>query len=156
MSDSYSTEIVPRLYHFIDRDETCLPGDYLPDAPGALIADDGMLRAAGYISGSYRPRKWERVKPGAFIRRLYGGFTLRVRQCGDARSTHWVIERLHRSSVGGKEYEIIETLAFAFQHSPIWANNYQAAMRLAEYCYPVPRPPVPGGWVEARRVRAYW
>lgn len=72
MSESYSTEIVPRLYHFIDRDETCLPGDYLPDAPGALIADEGMLRAAGYARGFYRPRGWNRVKPGVF-EKSYGG-----------------------------------------------------------------------------------
>ncbi len=156
MSNSYSTEIVPRLDHFIDRDKTDLPGDYLPDAPGVLIANEGMLRAAGYVSGSYRPRGWDRVKTAAFRKAADHGDRLQVRPCGNAQSARWVIERLHRWWIGGKEYEIIEALVFGFPHSPIWANNYQAAMRLAEYCYPVPRPPVPGGWVEAQRIRIYW
>jgi hypothetical protein len=140
------------LFRFIGRDKTALPDDYLPDAPGALIADEGMLRAAGYVRGSYRPRGWDRVKPGVF-EKSYGGSIFRVRQCGNARSEHWVIERLHRSTVGERNYEIIEALVFAFQHSPIWASSYQAAMRLAEYCHPIPRPPVGGFWIEVRLVR---
>ena len=46
-----------------------------------------------------------------------------------------------------------EALVFPFGPAPIFTREYQAAMRLAEYCYPIPRPPVAGCWELARKRR---
>src|SRR5271156_1003597 len=42
----------------IDREQTEMPSDYLPEAEGMLIAGKAMLRAAGYRPGSRRSRSW--------------------------------------------------------------------------------------------------
>lgn len=157
MNEFCSDIVAPRLFEcYIERAQTEMPGFYLPNARGALIAGDDMLHAAGYVSGSYRPRGWTPAKPGNYQRRI-GGYTLRVRQCGDRHSDHWVIDRLRTLKVNGAlvvlgyDYLIVETLVCAFGSVPIWARKYQAAMRLAEHCHPIPRSPVAGCWIEAYR-----
>jgi hypothetical protein len=63
-------------------------------------------------------------------------------QCGK----FWLIERsLDLNSGRCRE---IEALVFAFELLPIWTHTYQEAMRLAEYCDPIPREPVAGKWVK--------
>ena len=45
MTELYSAEAAPRLFECdLDRSQTKMPGDYLPDAPGVLIAGKDMLR----------------------------------------------------------------------------------------------------------------
>ena len=83
--------------------------------------------------------------PGDY-RMSVGKHDLVVRQCGNPRSPHWTIERLEPRADKG-----LEVLVCTFGHGePIWARTYQAAMRVAEYCYPIARPPVAGRWEVAR------
>jgi hypothetical protein len=133
----------PHLFEFVERGETEIPADYLPEAPGVIFAGKDMLTAAGYIPGSNRPRGWRLLCPGNYLKKV-GRHVLMVRQCGGARSEHWSVERLN------EEYDT-EALVCPFSHSPIFVRKYyQAAMRLAEYCYPIPSAPVCGVWTIAR------
>ena len=46
MSDLYSEEVAPQLFEpLIERDQTELPDDYLPGAPGMLPAGKDLLHA---------------------------------------------------------------------------------------------------------------
>jgi hypothetical protein len=69
-----------------------------------------------------------------------------VRQSGNARSDDWTIERIEIRKVRGIEALVCTSGNFV----AIWARTYQAAMRVAEYCYPIARPPVAGRWEVAR------
>jgi hypothetical protein len=142
MNDAFSEEAAPRLFEFVERGETEMPADYLPEARGVMLAGEDMLSAAGYVGGSNRPHKWVQIQPGNY-RKYVGKHILMVRQCGGPRSEHWTIERLD------EDYNT-EALLVPFGHAPIFARKYQAAMRLAEYCHPIPRPPVAGCWKVAR------
>jgi hypothetical protein len=147
MSDLFSEEAVLRLFEFVERSETKIPADYLSEAPGVLFAGEAMLSAAGYIPGSNRPPGWVVRSPGNFTKRV-GPYGLQVRQCGNSRSEHWSIERYELW-----EHKGPEALTFPFGRMPIWARRYQAAMRVAEYCHPTPRPPVAAYWEFARARR---
>jgi hypothetical protein len=132
-------------FEFVDRRETDMPADYLPAAPGVMFAGEDVLSAAGYNPASYRPRGWVRHLPGDYRKRV-GKHVLEVRQCGNSRSKHWTIERFEFW-----DYKGMEALVLPGEHSePIWARTYQAAMRVAEYCYPIARPPIAGRWEVAR------
>jgi hypothetical protein len=149
MTDLHTDEAAPRLFECdIDRSQTKMPDDYLPDAPGVLIAGEDMLRAAGYVPGSNRPRGWLPAYPRNFRRRPRhkGDHMLWVRKCGEL----WIIARSLDLDVNTRK---IETLVFAILPLPIWTRSYQAAMRLAEYCHPIPRTPVAGYWAEECMVR---
>jgi hypothetical protein len=148
MSNSFSDQTAPRLFErIIDRNQTALPSDYLPEAPGALIASEDMLRAAGHTKRRHRPHGWSPRKPGVFRKLIGNELLLQVRQCGNARSDHWSIEVVH---VPEFSREWVEALVCAFSGRPIWALTYQGAMRMAEHCHPLPRPPVAGRWAKAR------
>ena len=142
MSELFSDKAAPPLFEFVERGETEMPADYLPEAPGVMFAGEDMLSAAGYVPGSNRPQGWRRLWPGNY-RKYVGKHVLMVRQSGGARSERWTIERLD------EDYKT-EALVFPFGNVPIFARKYQAAMRLAEHCYPMPRPPVAGCWQVAR------
>jgi hypothetical protein len=141
----FSEETTPSLFSFVERGETELPTDYLPKAPGVIFAGEHMLREAGYVAGSNRPRGWRRLWPGNY-RKYVGKHILMVRQCGGPMSEHWTVERLD------EDYNT-EALVLPFGPAPIFTRQYQSAMRLAEYCYPIPRPPVAGCWQPARKRR---
>jgi hypothetical protein len=66
------------------RSQTKMPDDYLPEAPGVLIAGEEMLRAAGHVPASHRPAGWTPGESGTFMRRRRrdGDHTLWVRKCG--------------------------------------------------------------------------
>jgi hypothetical protein len=149
MPELYTDGAAPRLFECdLDRSQTKIPDDYLPEAPGVLIAGEDMLRAAGYVPGSNRPRGWKRTNPDAFTKPSRDGVhTLRVRQCGHAKDEDklWIIERSSCAAIG---YRKIEALVFAFGKMPIWTRTYQGAMRLAELCDPLPLPPVAGCWTK--------
>jgi hypothetical protein len=148
VSELFSDNTAPRLFEsIIDRDRTALPSSYLPEAPGVLIASEDMLRAAGHAPHGHRPRGWTPLRPGVFRISIGNLVFLQVRQCGNARSDHWTIEVVHDPVVSP---EWAEALVCAFSGRPIWARTYQGAMRMAEHCYPLPRPPVAGRWVKAR------
>jgi hypothetical protein len=144
MSALLSGTAARRLFEFLDRGAIEMPADYLPDAPGVMFAGEDVLSAAGYVPGSNRPRGWLRHLPGDY-RKPVGKHALVVRQCGNARSERWTVERVEPWADKG-----IEALVYSPGRAPIWARTYQAAMRLAEYCYPIPRPPVSACWEVAR------
>ena len=140
-------ETTPRLFeHIIDRDQTALPLDYIRYAPGVVTASKDMLRAAGHTPGRRRPCGWKQRQPGVFRKPIDNQLFLQVRQCGDARSDHWTVELVHKQDFS----EWVDALTCAFSWRPIWAGTYQGAMRLAEHCHPLPRPPVAGRWDRAR------
>jgi hypothetical protein len=85
MSDLCSDHTAAHLFEFVERSVTEMPADYLPEAPGVMFAGEDMLRAAGYVPGSNRPRGWCRLRPGNY-RRYVGEHILTVRQCGSASS----------------------------------------------------------------------
>jgi hypothetical protein len=131
----------PHLYGFVERGDTELPGDYLPEAPGVIFPGEAVLSAAGYVAGSKRPHGWHMLRPGNY-RKYVGKHVLMVRQCGGPRSEHWTIERLDEFNT--------EALVLPFGPAPIFARNYQSAMRLAEHCYRSVDLPIPARWVVAR------
>jgi hypothetical protein len=121
----------------VDRSDTEMPDDYLPTARGILIAGRDMLRAAGYVPGSCRPRGWSRRNPGVFARpSAESQHILWVRQCG----RFWVIERSFEFSEHGCDFRDDYALTCALTDMPISTRTYQAAMRLAEHCDMSPRP----------------
>jgi hypothetical protein len=144
VSDLNSDTAASQLFDFLDRDATGMPADYLPDAPGVMFAGEEFLRAAGHAPKSNGPHGWLREQPGNY-RKPVGEHVLQVRQCGNSRSNHWTVERWSLWDDQG-----IEALVSSGENVPIWARTRQAAMRLAEYCYPIARAPVAGHWEVAR------
>ena len=136
MSALHSNGVAPLLFEFVDRAETAMPTDYLPEAPGVLVTSE--TPNAAKLDG------WRRHQPGDYRKRV-GKHVLQVRQCGNSKSNRWTIERFEFF-----DYKGMEALVFPFGHLPIWARTHQAAMRMAEHCYPVPQPPVVGCWEVAR------
>jgi hypothetical protein len=130
------------LFEFVDRAETAMPADYLPEATGVMLAGDDVLTAAGHRPGSHL-KGWARIGPGNY-KKYVGLHTLMVRQCGGARSEHWTVERID-------EDHNTEALVLPFGPALIFAHNRQAAMRIAEYCYPNPKPPFAACWEVGRR-----
>jgi hypothetical protein len=144
MSTLHSNVVAPLLFEFVDRAAIEMPADYLPAAPGVMFAGEDVLSAAGYVPGSNRPRGWHQHLPGDY-RKPLGEHVLVVRQSGNARSERWTIERVEPCADKG-----LEALVLPVRRAPIWARTYQAAMRVAEYCYPIPRPPFLARWEVTR------
>jgi hypothetical protein len=144
MSDLFPATAAPLMFEYVDRGDTAMPADYLPQAPGVMFANEDILNGAGYLPGSSRPKGWLKNQPGNYTKRV-GKHVLQVRQCGDSRSVHWTVERFEFW-----DFKWIEALVFPFGHVPIWARTRQAAIRLAEHCYPVPCLPIAGRWEVAR------
>jgi hypothetical protein len=107
----------------VERSKTDMPDDFVPWAPGVVIASDYLLRAAGHRPGLRRPEGWSPGKPDVFTKVMYGN-RLMVRGCGE----FWTAER-----------ELDEVLAFPFGPLPVFTRTSQAAMRLAEYWHPCPQ-----------------
>jgi hypothetical protein len=135
----------PLFECLIDRDQTELPSDYVPEAEGVNIAGEGMLRAAGYRLGSNRPRAWTKRNCHVYRKKTDDcrARVLQVRRCGD----FWIVERWPDWDTSSS---LLCALTCAFSGRPIWTRGYQAAMRLAEHCDPSPRTPVAGCWKKAR------
>jgi hypothetical protein len=74
---------------------------------------------------------------------------LQVRKC--ANENLWVIERFLDGDwldPAGRPGLNIYALACTQTGRPIWAQTYQAAMRLANYCHPIPQSPIVGRWAQ--------
>jgi len=138
-------KVAPRLFKFLARGKTEMPANYLPSARGVMFAGEDLLKGTGQVPGSYRPRGWRRHQPGVYRKRV-GNHLLQVRQCGDARSVHWTIERIELWTDKGIEALVLTS----GRGEPIWARSFQAAMRVAEHCHPIARPPVFASWEVAR------
>jgi hypothetical protein len=118
------------LGQFIERTHTGLADWFMPHKIGAMIPSDDDIRAAGYRSGSKRPRAWTRKSVDTFSKRV-GGHTLWVRgTMKGPRSKLWTSERV------GVTNDEDQVLIHALCRLPILNRTYQAAMRLAEFCHP--------------------
>jgi hypothetical protein len=154
----------PAFDTWLDREQAkMLPSDYLAEAPGVAIAGDAILRAIGYRPGSQRPPGWFKRNTGVFryLRRFktnaglfayaahMDGMILQVRQCENEKL--WVIERFRAGDwldPAGRLGLNIYALVCTQTGRLIWAPTYQAAMRLANYCHPIPQPPIVGRWAQ--------
>jgi hypothetical protein len=157
MTELYSYEAAPEAPSLLEADlfdcmidrPANLP-DYYLHGPGVWIAGADMLLAAGHVPGGARPHGWHQFCRGAYTKPSRDGhYTMRVRQHGK----FWIIERSGEVDVDGVGYRGIEALVFNFQARlapmPIWTHTCPAAMRLAEFCEPVPPARVKGIWIEA-------
>jgi hypothetical protein len=150
MTETYSDKEEPELVECnVDRIHTGMESDYLPEAPGILIAGQDLLRAAGYRAGMPRPFYWKPAEPGKFMRPrlIKTGNKLWVSNCGE----YWLVERTLDSKMG--TCRTLQTLVFAFLPLPICTRTPEAAMCLANYCDRIPKVPVPGRWAKVWRVR---
>jgi len=64
----------------IDRAKADMPPWFMPDAGGAFIPCDQLLRKAHYRPGSNRPRDWA-PRTGTYSK-WFGDYVLCVRGCG--------------------------------------------------------------------------
>jgi hypothetical protein len=156
MSKSCSQEIACDIFEcHLDRAEAGMPDYFIPEAPGVLLAGKDMLIAVGNVPEAPEPagwtpgvplipdhpRAWEAAdfeKPSADGDRM-----LRVKRFGK----FWMPERSIRVSWSRGQLRQVQSLVFAFGNAPIWTRDRQAAMRLAEYCDPIPTSPVAGLWL---------
>jgi len=134
------------FFTHLDREEIELPSFYLPDASGVVITSQAMLCAAGHTPNRRLPPKWKKVAPGVFRKDIRDLRPLQVRQSGDARSNHWMIEVLHQQFLAPPK---VHALVCAFSGRPLWADTRLGAMRLAEHCHPLPRSIIAAYWALA-------
>jgi hypothetical protein len=124
----------------LDRAQADMPDWYLSSAHGVLIAGKPVLDAIGEDPGRRDPAGWFRSASGFWKPGFDANTVLWVQKCGQ----YWIVER---SQCRGGEHRD-ETLVYAFGPCPIWTRDRQAAMRLAEYCDPIPQAPVEGCWAD--------
>ena len=99
----------------IERKNTQLKADFVPWAPGIVIASDYLLRTAGYTStASHRPPRWRKHRRWGYFRK--GPIVVRK------RDEFWFVE----SAFG-------DVLVFRYGSMPICTRTHQAAMKLAEH-----------------------
>jgi hypothetical protein len=105
----------------VERSAAGLPNWFVNWATVVGVASSEFLRAANYDPGS-RPPGWQSDRPGVFWKPVGSWASLLVRQCRE----FWTIERERCRG---------ETL---FAGEIICARTREAAMRLSEFCYPLP------------------
>jgi hypothetical protein len=130
--------VAPELFErFIERADAGLKGDFIGTANGVVVAGRDLIRGLDNFSASdwlpsYGGGGFDRELPDVHI-------TLEVDRIGD----YWYVRRSEYS-----EYDRVLILAVAFEKVPICTRTADGAMRLADHCYPVPRWPMAGCWVE--------
>jgi hypothetical protein len=108
---------------FVNRNNTNLPTDFVPWAPGIVLPSEYLLRAARQKCGrgsQHRPKGWSSRPCNSFAKSVFGNF-LKVSQCGQL----WGIER-----------DCNEALVFRFGSMPVFTQTSDDAMLLVEYCHP--------------------
>jgi hypothetical protein len=140
----------------LDRDQAGIPPRYMPSVSRVLLANEDLLKSIGMVPGAPEPDGWSPAVPpisesNAFrLERMAdfekpsrdGNRVLRAKRFGK----FWAPQRAIPKISNRVKYRSMETLAFGHEEMPIWVRTYQAAMRLAEYCDPVPTAPVAGFW----------
>jgi hypothetical protein len=111
-----------RVREEIHREKTRLPPWVRSVSSAIGIATDDFLRAAGHVPGS-KPEGWRCDRPGVFWKPVGCWASLRVRDCGGL----WTVER-----------ERCHEEILTYSGGIICARTPEAAMRLAEFCYPFP------------------
>lgn len=102
----------------IPRAAARLPPNYIPWAPGIVIASDHLLRAAG--NNPNFPVDWRRSSAQDSFKMTHGPNIVRKR--GD----FWAIESKYRA------------LVFSYGSMPICTRTLEQALSLAEYCGAMP------------------
>jgi hypothetical protein len=158
MSALCSDEVPPKIFECdLDRDEAGIPPNYMLRTSGVLLAGKDMLIAIGDVPGAPDPSGWTPASPPVPENANYqlcgtadfekpsrdGGHMLRAKRFGE----FWAAERSTKFWTGRLWLREIHMLVFAFGEIPIWTRSPQAAMRLAEYCDPIPDAPVAGFWL---------
>jgi hypothetical protein len=131
----------PELFErFIERADAGPIGDLIGTANGVLVAGRDLIRGLDNFSA----RDWVPSHGGGGFDRELPDLhtTLWVDRIGD----YWYVRRSEYS-----EYDRVLILAVAFDNVPICTHTADDAMRLADHCYPVPRWPMAGRWVEESR-----
>jgi hypothetical protein len=128
------------------RAETAMPDYYMPSVKAVAIAGEDILQAIGHQPGAFDPPGWSHDASGFKKGVREGRAVLCVQRCG----RFWIIERVSKLD-GGEVRD--EALMFALSPIPIWTRTRQSAMHLAEYCDPVPRPPMSALWADVGNVR---
>jgi hypothetical protein len=138
MDQSCDAEVHPKLFEFIEREQTGLSPDSFSTKTGVLLAGEDLLRAAAHFPGSKRPKGWRAEAEGFRRRTEDRRYTLSVFKIGD----YWFVMRRTSRSIMAYEY-----LALAFDQVPLCTRTDQEAMRLADHCYPDPGQTMGGCWV---------
>jgi hypothetical protein len=143
MKQPCEAEVAPELFEcLVEREQTGLPTDVLPNAIGALLAGKDLLRAAGHFHGSEWPEGWFKVPSiDCFHRSCHETkYILEIYKFGN----YWFVLRAN-----GFLHENLEALVLAFEQVPICSRSSQEAMRLADHCHPDPGQTMAGCWVQA-------
>lgn len=140
MNQPPEAEVSVKLFEFIEREQALKPHQF-PNSTGVLLAGEGLLRAAGHVPGSRRPKGWYEAVVGFGRRAEDRRYTLRTFNLSD----YWFVMR--RTS---RSYTTMEYLALAFDKVPLCARTAEEAMRLADHCHPDPGQTIPGCWL------SYW
>jgi hypothetical protein len=140
MEQPCEAEVHSKLFEFVEGKRTGLPNDIMPRATGALLAAEDLLRAAGHLPGSGRPKGWRKNGDCFYHRFKDSGITLEISKSGD----YWFVTRIERYLI-----ESFAFLALAFEQVPICTNTFEEAMRLADHCHPDPGQTLGGCWARA-------
>ena len=141
MEQSSETDVYLKLFEFIEREQAALEPYLFERASGVLLAGEDLLRAAGHVPGSGRPKGWRETVEG-FGRRAEDRKYLRTIKLGD----YWFVMR----STTRRHFDY-EYLTLAFDEVPLCTRTAQEAMRLADHCHPDPGKILGGLWVPSFR-----
>jgi hypothetical protein len=111
------------ISQMLNREDAGVPDWFMPSAWGIAIASDELLRDAGNMPTS----SWQETSCAHFWHEL-GPRMLLTRQCSKTHS--WSIERWDT-----RHHGVDEVLCFPFGSTPIFAQTYAQAMRLAMHCH---------------------
>lgn len=126
----------------IDRSETDLPEWFVPLARGVAIVSDHLVQK---LPVSRFSQDWKRNRFGDYKRPMFEKWaSLEVRQSGDKEL--WLIERFAWLRTYTNSDQVLVHL---FGSTPIFARNYQTAMRLADYCEELDGSPLGLRWISA-------
>ena len=103
----------------IERKAAKLGNRYVEWSPGIVIASDYLLRVAQ--QNSRQPLDWHRSSQHDGFETTSGSLVVRK------RGEFWAIEQHDR------------VLVFIYGSMPVCTRTPEAAIKLAEYCYPMPR-----------------
>jgi hypothetical protein len=85
MDRSNVAEVYPKLFEFIEREKFGLMPKLFSTKKGVLLAGEDLLRAAGHLPGSKRPKGWREAADGFGRRARDGKYTLRAIKRGDRK-----------------------------------------------------------------------
>ena len=126
------TDEGPRLWDEVVKRTSGMDEWNLPPYAGGRIAGEELLRRAGYRPALRLPRRWTESIPGSFRQFERDGVHVRwVRSIG---GNLWFMTR----AIYDGTYHTYQELTYIVGPLLILTRGYHAAMRLAEWCNPLP------------------